>query len=176
MSQHLLSDEKILDGKDFESRVLPECQSYLEEKRDITIREWLKKREEKLQERDHLRKWLRNWQEQQEGTSVEELIKMWQKKRREYTHAEWVEIYKMEDNQKLTCNQLLNLYRKDTAPFKQGNRPETVAYPNPAYENESNLSSGLIKSNVALVGSTQISSPRSSHMRQKTTNEIILNQ
>jgi hypothetical protein len=162
-----IADEKVLDGLDFENRILPECVPHTEEKRDISIREWLKKREEKLQERDHLKKWLRNWQEQQE-TSPEELIKMWQKKRREYSYSEWLEIYHMEDNQKLTCNQLLTLYRKDTAPVKLNNRADTSQLPSQAaYENESNLSSGLIRSTTALVGSTQVSSPRSTHTRQK---------
>jgi len=161
-----IAEEKVLDGLDFETRILPECVPHIEEKRDVSIREWLKKREEKLQERDHLRKWLRNWQEQQD-TSVEELIKMWQKKRREYTYLEWIEIDNMEDNQKLTCNQLLNLYRKDTAPVKLNNRIDTVTTPNPAYENESNISSGVIESTTALLGSTQVSSPRSTHTKQK---------
>jgi len=163
-NQNQMPDENVLVGSDFERGIF-ECNP-LDEKRDITIREWLKKREEKLQERDHLKKWLRSWQEQQD-TSTEELIKMWQKKRREYSYAEWIEISQMEDNLKLNCNQLLSLYRKETAPVKMNKRIDTGSIQNQVYENESNLSSGVIKSTTVLIGSTQVSSPRTGHTRQK---------
>jgi len=38
------------------------------------------------------------------------------KKRREISEEEWCEIERLEDNQKLTTNELLRMYRKETKP------------------------------------------------------------
>jgi len=76
--------EREITGECFEEEILHTCSFTSEEmqKRNIPIKEWLKKREEKIQERDRLRKWIRSWQQPEAvPTPKEDLIKIWQKKK-----------------------------------------------------------------------------------------------
>lgn len=85
------------------------------QRRQTRMRDWLNDRQLKLQERDRLKKWVEEWQSS-ENIDTKELISMWQKKRREYTVEQWLDIYEMTDNHLLSTNDLLRLYREEVAP------------------------------------------------------------
>lgn len=79
------------------------------------MKDWMNERQLKFEERDRLRKWVEEWQNS-EDIDTKELISVWQKKRREYTVEQWMGIYEMTDNHLLSTNDLLRLYREETAP------------------------------------------------------------
>jgi hypothetical protein len=107
----------MLTGEYFTENVLPTCHFTEEQmqKRQVRMRDWINERQLKFQERDRLRKWVEEWQNS-ENIDTKELIGVWQKKRREYTVEQWLYIYEMKDNHLLSTNDLLRLYREETAP------------------------------------------------------------
>eukprot|EP01125_Pyxidicula_operculata_P020596 TRINITY_DN7642_c0_g1_i1.p1 TRINITY_DN7642_c0_g1~~TRINITY_DN7642_c0_g1_i1.p1 ORF type:complete len:327 (-),score=52.94 TRINITY_DN7642_c0_g1_i1:282-1262(-) len=123
-----------LTGEKFEtafaqSKNTPEEKSDAKE-RTMTVKEWLAKRQVKLSERDRLRKWIQGYQQDDQQFPIE-YIKMWQKKRRDYSVEDWVEIYKMGDSSTMTTNELLKLYRQEVPVKPTREKLDIVSSPKP---------------------------------------------
>lgn len=83
----------------------------------MTMQEWLQRRQAKVNERDRLRKWVAAWLAENPDADarvvLEDIVRVWQGKRPEYSMEEWLQIYALEDLSKLSMNDLLAAYRDD---------------------------------------------------------------
>eukprot|EP01128_Nolandella_sp_AFSM9_P002687 TRINITY_DN1306_c0_g1_i1.p1 TRINITY_DN1306_c0_g1~~TRINITY_DN1306_c0_g1_i1.p1 ORF type:complete len:298 (-),score=54.18 TRINITY_DN1306_c0_g1_i1:104-934(-) len=108
-----LLERDVLTGQKFKDKIIPHLN--VDESNMgmplINIQEWLKKYPYSLVERDHLRRWMRQWED--EDVTQEELIKMWQKKRREHTYDEWLLIHELKNPAEMSLNEMLAQFRRD---------------------------------------------------------------
>lgn len=112
--------ERPLDGEHFENFILPTCPSREREtaisaKRAMQMKDWLARRANFQMERDRIKKWLATMSKK-DDLSQEELLRIYQRKRKELSLEQIKDILAMPDSSFLTVNQLLAEYRSQVSP------------------------------------------------------------
>jgi hypothetical protein len=170
-------DRHKLTGEAFESKLLPgideATSAFLKAtgRPDLAMQEWLTKRSTLLLERDRLRKWVSGWlsdnPDTANKTNVEEVVKIWQQKRREYTVEQWISIYYLEDLAKMSVNDLLRDYRTEVPQGPYNADVEEAAFTTAVSQAASPLAA---RSNLSTLHSTQkplTSSPASPNSQRQ---------